>query len=545
MINKAVLVLNASYEPVSITRAKNALKLLVKGSAVAEEDYGVEVYPGIPLPCVIRLRNYKKIPVRISILTRANIYARDHYLCFAAGTKILLSNGLQKNIEDVVVGDRVIDSHGTPTSVTALGQSVSDRVVRVKHRGSSEETVVTPDHEFLDHNGNFVPISLSPEYLTFPRAIEYDDEIAKDVHISEWLPKEKWFKCHDSRLFWSRRPHEKGLPLLIPASPELARVLGLFVGDGSTVGRGKQTEGSNVSFSFNVAQKESLGGVVKNWAKSIGLDCGEYPSKRSKALSVVISNKMLSMVFRKMCGADCTSKRAPWDQIAGFHKEFLRGLFESDGYIYREEEKITLTLVSFQAIYDAQSMLWGLGIYPTVQRLDRPGRKPTLSLILQAENYGRFMKIVMDEESPQGEPIFGNENYVFRKLQKVTGVNEPTIVYNFETESHSYIANGLAVHNCQYCGAKEGSTRVINGKPMKVVLTLDHVLPESRGGPFAWDNLCACCRTCNTKKGDRTPEEAGMPLLHIPGRLTIHTSRMLLRLVGLDEDARWAKFLFA
>jgi len=177
MINKAVLVLNASYEPVSITRAKNALKLLVKGSAVAEEDYGVEVYPGIPLPCVIRLRNYKKIPVRISILTRANIYARDHYLC-------------------------------------------------------------------------------------------------------------------------------------------------------------------------------------------------------------------------------------------------------------------------------------------------------------------------------------------------------------------------------QYCGAKEGSTKVVNGKPTKVVLTLDHILPESRGGPWTWDNLCAACKNCNVDKGDRTPEEWGHPLLHVPGRLTIHTSRMLLRLVGLDEDARWAKYIF-
>ena len=97
---------------------------------------------------------------------------------------------------------------------------------------------------------------------------------------------------------------------------------------------------------------------------------------------------------------------------------------------------------------------------------------------------------------------------------------------------------------CQYCGAKEGSTRIVGGKPTKVVLTLDHILPESRGGPFAWDNLVSCCRECNRSKGDRTPAEAGMELLHIPGRLTIHTSRMLLRLVGLTEDARWSPYLY-
>jgi 5-methylcytosine-specific restriction endonuclease McrA len=97
---------------------------------------------------------------------------------------------------------------------------------------------------------------------------------------------------------------------------------------------------------------------------------------------------------------------------------------------------------------------------------------------------------------------------------------------------------------CQYCGAKEGSTRIANGKPSRVVLTLDHVLPESRGGGFWWDNLVSACDLCNRKKGDQTPEEAGMPLLHVPGRLTIHTSRMLLRLIGLDEDKRWAPYLF-
>ena len=98
---------------------------------------------------------------------------------------------------------------------------------------------------------------------------------------------------------------------------------------------------------------------------------------------------------------------------------------------------------------------------------------------------------------------------------------------------------------CQYCGAKEGSTKVVNGKPVRVVLTLDHILPESRGGRFEWGNLTSACRACNARKGDRTPEEANMPLLNQPGNLTIHTSRMLLRLVGLEEDAAWRKYIFS
>jgi len=59
---------------------------------------------------------------------------------------------------------------------------------------------------------------------------------------------------------------------------------------------------------------------------------------------------------------------------------------------------------------------------------------------------------------------------------------------------------------CQYCGKR-------NCK-----LTLDHVLPRSRGGGSNWENLVAACDKCNSRKGDRTPAEAGMELLSTPLR---------------------------
>ncbi|MDV6373087.1 HNH endonuclease [Deinococcus arenicola] len=52
---------------------------------------------------------------------------------------------------------------------------------------------------------------------------------------------------------------------------------------------------------------------------------------------------------------------------------------------------------------------------------------------------------------------------------------------------------------CQYCGASEE-------------LTMDHVMPRSRGGRHNWDNVVTACRACNQRKGDRTPDEAAMPL---------------------------------
>jgi 5-methylcytosine-specific restriction endonuclease McrA len=54
---------------------------------------------------------------------------------------------------------------------------------------------------------------------------------------------------------------------------------------------------------------------------------------------------------------------------------------------------------------------------------------------------------------------------------------------------------------CAYC-------TVHGGRDM----TVDHVIPRSRGGRSVWENLVASCSTCNARKGSRTPEEARMPL---------------------------------
>ncbi|MGB0454151.1 MAG: HNH endonuclease [Bacteriovoracaceae bacterium] len=61
-------------------------------------------------------------------------------------------------------------------------------------------------------------------------------------------------------------------------------------------------------------------------------------------------------------------------------------------------------------------------------------------------------------------------------------------------------------HRCQYC---HNIFRYDE-------LTIDHVLPVSRGGPTTWQNVVASCARCNTKKGAKTPREAGMKLYKEP-----------------------------
>ena len=84
-------------------------------------------------------------------------------------------------------------------------------------------------------------------------------------------------------------------------------------------------------------------------------------------------------------------------------------------------------------------------------------------------------------------------------------------------------------HTCQYCGAQPGWEAI----------TIDHVVPRSRGGASSWTNCVAACDRCNARKADRTPEQAGM---HLRKRPTRPEWRPLYAAHGVRVES-WSRFL--
>jgi 5-methylcytosine-specific restriction endonuclease McrA len=82
---------------------------------------------------------------------------------------------------------------------------------------------------------------------------------------------------------------------------------------------------------------------------------------------------------------------------------------------------------------------------------------------------------------------------------------------------------------CQYCGRTD------------LPLTIDHMIPRSRGGDDSWENLVTACRPCNSIKGDRTPHEAGMSL---PQKPTRPSNVMLIRELYAPVSEAWKPYLF-
>lgn len=94
---------------------------------------------------------------------------------------------------------------------------------------------------------------------------------------------------------------------------------------------------------------------------------------------------------------------------------------------------------------------------------------------------------------------------------------------------HSVLARDN--YTCQYCGSHSRD------------LTIDHVVPRWVGGANSWDNLVACCRRCNLKKADKTPQQAGMKLARSPRRPHFIPYLSLPLYLKAQDRSEWRDFL--
>ena len=85
-------------------------------------------------------------------------------------------------------------------------------------------------------------------------------------------------------------------------------------------------------------------------------------------------------------------------------------------------------------------------------------------------------------------------------------------------------------NTCQYCGKKFKFKEI----------TMDHVIPKSRGGEKVWMNIVAACKKCNNLKNDRTPEEAKMPLIKEP---YVPEGNIFSYFRGISIPDEWNDFL--
>jgi len=86
-------------------------------------------------------------------------------------------------------------------------------------------------------------------------------------------------------------------------------------------------------------------------------------------------------------------------------------------------------------------------------------------------------------------------------------------------------------YTCQYCGVQSRD------------LTIDHILPKRHGGGLQWENLVACCRRCNTRKGDKLLQNSGMKLARPPRRPRYVPYISLTKYINGTKNDVWRDYL--
>lgn len=145
-------------------------------------------------------------------------------------------------------------------------------------------------------------------------------------------------------------------------------------------------------------------------------------------------------------------------------------------------------------------------------------------------NISRAIKLIIKEKAEivkEGTEILRSEKIFFKAPTIIRLLNYVKIKF-FKvvlTKRNIMIRDGF---KCVYCSDHRN-------------LTLDHLIPKSRGGKNDWFNLVTCCDPCNKKKGDKTPEEANMTLLRKPNKPNYYTFLKMYLERGLSD---WDPYLF-
>lgn len=134
-----------------------------------------------------------------------------------------------------------------------------------------------------------------------------------------------------------------------------------------------------------------------------------------------------------------------------------------------------------------------------------------LNATYEALNITRWQRALVLVFSGKAESLEDSGNFVHSAnaslplpsvIRMVYHVRKPRLTVPF-SRSNLFLRDR---HTCQYCGESNSVYE----------LTLDHVLPRSRGGETCWENVVTACKSCNSNKGDRLPENAGLSLLKKP-----------------------------
>lgn len=393
--------------------------------------------------------------------------AEAQLMCFSEETQILMGDGTSKNIKDVSVGDEVISHTGTKRKVTELfsrkysGPAFEINHSNWKHFGTH---VVTPEHPYFINGSEFLSIDKlnsfefdkwggiksTGDYLSLPA--NYIPSDKTEINYEDFVKLPVKEDKERVKLAYSRTG--RTVPSKYTLDANLGWILGYFLAEGFYIKNGMSSDAEKfVGITFCSDEREiEYHEKVRTFAQSIGLTTSEFKNKQGHGYTQDIHNSTLATFFFELCG-QYSDKKTIHPTLMDANIEFLEGIlkgFDAGDGTKRKSSYKELTTTSYDLASQLFTIAARLGLCPRVtKKPEAVGRKQA------------YLVHFIDTEyiHTQKRTKFKLENgYNQYRLDTKKSIEYSGTVYNIEVEEdHSYIADGVAVHNCW----RPGSTGLI------------------------------------------------------------------------------------
>jgi IMP dehydrogenase/GMP reductase len=388
--------------------------------------------------------------------------------CFEAGTRILMSNGFYKNIEDIQSGDFVINQNGQPVKVNKAWKTGQRTTCKLYHSKFYKPTGCTPDHRYLMSDyGNISQSTLSSKGYKKSFKDTKWSEIKDQTNEVLLLPKDISFNLPESFSveikkrsggnFLSEESQKFETDFILENNWETGYIFGTFLGDGSSsVATYKCSTRGSVAWTFGANEEEIADTLSDCLLKITGKEC-----------SVTHEGSMIVVRFYSKPLADFlnnfgkkNNKHLPVELLVSdtaYIQGLLDGLIDSDGHFTRDG-RICFDNTSPQLIELFGVCFYLLdGYFPNYE-----SKGFCHSELVTAKNEAFRCRSLCNPEARS------NDNWQFGKVLKRFDVKsrapegyelQTVDVYDIEVDcpTHSFIADNAVVHNSM-C-----TTRLVTG----------------------------------------------------------------------------------
>jgi hypothetical protein len=394
--------------------------------------------------------------------------------CFPAGTPIAMADGTEKPIEAVRVGDMVLSHTGTPRRVSeTMDRSYTGRTYSIAVKGWPWRLRMTDEHPvavfqndeapgghgFVRGEMNWVPANRLAVgdfvLMTHPQTREKSVttlDLATVVDIPT-LRQPKATKCPLVTDGGIRFPGSRSVVRRhVVVNAEFGRLVGLYLAEGNC-------ERRRVTFTFSgdeLAMAEECRALILS---VFGVEATILHLPNGKNVTRVrIDNLTMAQVFKSLCPGDALSKRVPvvvFRASSEVRMEVLRGWLDGDGHVKRRGNAAVTTGVTSSAMLnrDLHRLSMSCGLKPSSAFRKKSEHQRVAATTLDFATADSLSIGIPFDIEPSGR----RRTYYSRQPEGIVCRIDDVVafdvacerVFNIEVdEEHSYVANGIAVHNC-------------------------------------------------------------------------------------------------